>query len=273
MTTLIIGDAGGGQVEGVADANLDQTAAAANAGTQTSIYFGTTASQSKRPIFKFSGFPSGAVYVSSAVLTLRNFDAAASSRGVELRQLLVPFVENEVTWNKRNVSTNWNVAGALGGTDVNATVLATGTAPTAASSQFTLSGEGFNALVQGWIDGSIINNGVILSCVNDASIFDNINRRIGTKDHPTPSNRPFLTVTYEAITPPSLTVSDPIVSNLSGTATFTITASSTFGTNIAVDYATVDVTATAGVDYVAKSGTATITAGQTTTTVVVDILP
>ena len=29
----------------------------------------------------------------------------------------------------------------------------------------------------------------------------------------------------------------------------------------------------AGVDYVAKSGTATITAGQTTTTVVVDILP
>ena len=273
MTILIIGDAGGSQVVGVADATLDQAAPTGAQGTQASTYYGTTATRSKRQIMKFSGFPAGFVSVSSAVISILNADAAASSRGMEVRQLLTAFVENQATWNKRNASTNWNVAGAIGGTDVNATVIATGTAPTSGGTVFTLSGAGLNALVQGWMDGSIANNGVVISCVNDTTVYDNINRRMVCKDHPTGSVRPFLTVTYTSITPPSLTVSDPTVSHLSGTATFTITASSTFGSDITVDYATADVTATAGVDYVAKTGTATILAGQTTANVVVDILP
>ena len=272
MTVLVIGD-GSGQTVGVTDTYIASGSPTVNSNTASSTYVGTPASGRNRQILRFSGMPSGPVLVSSAVISILNADAMGSTRSAEVRELLNPFVASEVTWNNRNASTNWNVAGVLGGTDVGASVVATGTMPTTSSTRFTLSGAGLNALVQGWMDGSVANNGIIWNCVDDTVTTDSQNRRVASAENGGFANRPYMTVTYESITPPSLTVSDPTVSHLSGTATFTITASSTFGTNLTVDYATADVTATAGVDYVAKSGTATIPAGQTTATVVVDILP
>ena len=59
----------------------------------------------------------------------------------------------------------------------------------------------------------------------------------------------------------------------SGTATieFTIRMSSTSSVDVMVDYETADGTATSGEDYVATSGTATIPAGETETTVEVTV--
>ena len=70
-----------------------------------------------------------------------------------------------------------------------------------------------------------------------------------------------------------ISINDVSVNENAGTATFTISLSGTYGSNITVDYATADNTATTGdSDYTDTTGTATITAGQLTTTVSVPII-
>jgi hypothetical protein len=71
---------------------------------------------------------------------------------------------------------------------------------------------------------------------------------------------------------PAITVDDPVAAENAGTMTFTISLDAAAGVPVSVDYATSDNTATAGQDYTATSGTATILAGSTTTTVDVPVL-
>jgi hypothetical protein len=72
---------------------------------------------------------------------------------------------------------------------------------------------------------------------------------------------------------PALSINDVTTSDESASnATFTITSSVISASNMTVDWTTSNGTATAGSDYTAGSGTATITAGQTTTTINVGIL-
>jgi hypothetical protein len=55
------------------------------------------------------------------------------------------------------------------------------------------------------------------------------------------------------------------------TITFTLRLSAPSGQSVTVQYATADGTATAGTDYVAKTGTVTFSAGQTTATVTITV--
>ena len=72
---------------------------------------------------------------------------------------------------------------------------------------------------------------------------------------------------------PELSINDVTTSNESAAnSTFTITTSTTSASNMTVDYATSNGTAIAGSDYTAANGTATITAGQSSTTINVAIL-
>lgn len=74
---------------------------------------------------------------------------------------------------------------------------------------------------------------------------------------------------------PSLSISDATVAEgNTGTAsaTFKLTLSSTSTVDVTVHYSTADGSAIAGSDYQAKAGTATIAAGQTSTTVAVAII-
>ncbi len=73
-------------------------------------------------------------------------------------------------------------------------------------------------------------------------------------------------------TTPSITIADVPASEADANVTFTVTLSNPSESTITVDYATSDGTATAGVDYTAVSGTATILAGNLTTTIDVPIL-
>lgn len=73
---------------------------------------------------------------------------------------------------------------------------------------------------------------------------------------------------------PTLSVGDvSVAEGDAGTtlATFTVTLSAAAGREVAVDYATSDTTATAGLDYVATSGSLTFLAGQTSATVDVGV--
>jgi hypothetical protein len=73
---------------------------------------------------------------------------------------------------------------------------------------------------------------------------------------------------------PSVTIADlSITEGNTGTksATFTLTLSAASGRTVSVNYATANGTATAGSDYVAKSGTVTFAAGTTTQTISITI--
>lgn len=70
----------------------------------------------------------------------------------------------------------------------------------------------------------------------------------------------------------TLSVGDVSVSEAAGPATFTITLSQIQPGAVTVDYATADVTATAGDDYTTTTGTATIPAGLTSATVPVALV-
>ncbi|MDB5899650.1 MAG: type 1 secretion target domain protein, partial [Ramlibacter sp.] len=70
---------------------------------------------------------------------------------------------------------------------------------------------------------------------------------------------------------PSLSIGNVTVDEAAGTATFTVTLSAASGQGVTVNYATRDVTATAGTDYTAAAGTLTFAPGVTTQTVTVTI--
>ena len=70
---------------------------------------------------------------------------------------------------------------------------------------------------------------------------------------------------------PTITIADTTVGEAGGSATFTVTLSGPSGQPVSVGYATTDGTATAGADYLALSGTATIPAGSTSTTIAVPV--
>ena len=73
--------------------------------------------------------------------------------------------------------------------------------------------------------------------------------------------------------PPSISVADATVTEAaSAVLAFTVSLSRSSGSNVTVDYATSDGTATAGADYTATSGTLTISAGSTSATVDVSVL-
>ncbi|MBU1099587.1 MAG: choice-of-anchor D domain-containing protein [Bacteroidetes bacterium] len=70
----------------------------------------------------------------------------------------------------------------------------------------------------------------------------------------------------------SISINDVTVSEDEGTATFTLTSSQVYSSNITVDYSSANNTATTGdSDYSSTSGTATIISGSLTTTITVDI--
>jgi len=246
MTTLVLGN-NTGNTAGVSASGLDQSSAAANYSGNYIRASTAGGSGNWRTVMKFTGFPATApTTVTSAVLTITVADADASARGVVLRQLLTAFTEAQVTWNERVTGTNWNVAGVLTGTDVNSTTIATGTIPS--SGTFTISGAGFTALVQGWMDGSITNNGVILSLSDESTAsYSFLLRQPAASD----GDRPYLTVDYTAGSTPTLSVSDPTAVNAASgsSAVFTVTLSASSASVITCTSVLTNITAYQGTDY------------------------
>ena len=150
---------------------------------------------------------------------------------------------------------------------MNVTALA-GSDYTAASGTLTIdSGE-----MTGTITVEVLDDGVIegddetftveLSGANGATIVDG--EGLGTIEDD------------DAVEPPpelpTLEIGNVTVSEDGGPAEFTVTLSTTSGQDVTVEYATMNVTALAGSDYTAASGTVRITAGDSTGTITVAVL-
>lgn len=228
-----------------------------------------------RIFIKFSDLvpPGGTVSVSSATLSFRNADAQASTRGVEVRKFLQAWGYTTTSWNNRDTGTPWATAGALGGAEVDATVLATGTAPTTVGN-FTVTGAGLATYCQAVMNGGV-DHGLLINLLDDATSWDGISRRIVKSSNGTASNRPTLTIEYTTGgPPPNWTISSPTVDSDAGTVTLVVTLDAPAPVG-GVDglVSTYDITAVAGVDYVAQVAEPfSIAEGDTTGDIVITLI-
>jgi len=87
-----------------------------------------------------------------------------------------------------------------------------------------------------------------------------------------PTNNSVTTTIVDGDAAPSLAINDITVNEAAGTATFTVTLSAVSGQTVTVNYGTANVTASAGSDYTATTGTLTFAPGVVTQTITVPIV-
>ncbi|UCD29905.1 MAG: DNRLRE domain-containing protein, partial [Planctomycetota bacterium] len=156
--------------------------------------------------FDLSSIPGGAT-INSATLSVyfENHSVGGSTTGYTLGRLQAPWIEGvtscpaspgEPTWNNREHDTTpWDVAGATGGNDIDATITFDAGPISDHWEEFTITN-----WVQNWVDGSKPNNGVIIFGGANMSGY----YAIFMSEYPTTSLRPLLTVTYnESSEPPA----------------------------------------------------------------------
>ena len=140
--------------------------------------------------FDLSSIPSSAI-VSSATLSLWLISANLSDNGrtCSVYRLNEAWTESQVTWNNRQTGTAWTTAGAADDAEASAIAnKALAAAEAAGEKQFTLD----TASVQEWIDGTKVNNGMLLYV--DTEVDDCF--RWDTSDSVTAGERPKLTIEY-----------------------------------------------------------------------------
>jgi hypothetical protein len=177
------------------DSTLNETIPTTNLSTDTTFACGLN-TDLRRGIIKFdlskgTNPPPSNATISSAVLTLQCTNYFVT-RTLAMYQCLRDWVEAQVTWNIWKTSNNWTTAGAgSNGNDYNNTDL--GNVSVTGTGTVTLT---FNAaglvIVQGWIDGSIANYGLILRHTAETTNRNNY----GSSDNATSGNRPQLVIEY-----------------------------------------------------------------------------
>ncbi len=197
---------------GTQDSLLRQTSPDQNFGTDVQLLSDAVAPDPSNGLFgevmsvvswDLTSVPNTAV-VSSASITMDFFDA--SSGPYNFLQALTPWNEGTVTWN------SFGGGSANVGTDIIATIPGFSFNET----EVNLTAEGLS-LVQGWIDGSIANNGLVLKTGGS-------NNGVGANSSEATTNRPKITITYSIPTggdtePPVVTAPADIVTVSTGDLT------------------------------------------------------
>lgn len=132
------------------------------------------------------------------------FNVTNPSSGLyNIYALTRPWQEAEATWDVAAANNPWNIPGAQGPGDRGTTLLGTVSASTIGTYATQLNPDGV-ALVQGWIDGTAVNYGLIMASTSTTDGAD-----FTSSDTTTATNRPKLTVTYtvppsgDDVTPPT----------------------------------------------------------------------
>jgi hypothetical protein len=177
---------------GCEDNWMHSSAATTNYGTNDwgngiGSYAGT-----KRSLIKFnvSTIPSAAT-VTSAKLQLK-ITAADASRTIEAFQVLRAWTQLGSTWNNYASGLTWTTAGCSGsGTDRASTAAGSFSVTTASPGtwvEITLP----NSLVQGWVNGTITNYGLLLK----ATVETSGETRYAAENRTTTTDRPKLIIEY-----------------------------------------------------------------------------
>jgi hypothetical protein len=130
--------------------------------------------------------PGTKISSASVTLTVTN----SSTQTYQAYALKRGWAEPEVTWNSYAVGKPWEVAGAKGSLDREATVAGTITPSATGERTFTLSA----AVVQRWVDNPTTNQGIIIANATNTDGFGFYSRESSTS-----SQRPRLTLNVEGV--------------------------------------------------------------------------
>jgi hypothetical protein len=176
------------------DTHLSQANATTNYATAASLLVDgddpNGSGQDKRALLRWdvSAIPAGKT-VTSASLTFNVTDA--STQAYQVYQLKRTWAETGPTWGVYGSGTSWQTAGAEGANDRGTTSLAAVTGSATGSLTVPLNASGL-AIVQGWVNGTTANQGLILLNAANTNGLDFSSSEAGTV-----STRPRLSVTYQ----------------------------------------------------------------------------
>lgn len=237
MPTVRIGLNTGDTFSGVEETDFIQNTPTTN--YLTNSVFGASkfnASNQNTSAIRFTGLSNitGPVTVSAATLWVNVNDGDQASISTDIRRLLRAWVGNQASWNNYSTGNAWTTAGAMGdGTDREATVVATQTVNNIGyGAQGTYQGftsAGLASLVEGWINGTITNDGVHFE---HTGTFDGLYIRFKSSEA-ADGSRPYLELTYAAGGAPTIT--GPSGAAGAGTSTANIAENATTGPTFTTD--------------------------------------
>jgi tartrate-resistant acid phosphatase type 5 len=176
------------------DTHLSQANTTTNYGTAASLLIDgddpTGSNNDKRSMFKWdvSAIPA-AKTVTAVSVTFNVTDV--STQAYQIYQLKRTWTETGATWNAYASGSAWQTAGADGANDRATTSLGTVNGGATGSLTVNLNASGI-ALVQGWVNGSIGNQGFIILNTANTNGLD-----VSSSEASTISTRPRLNVTYQ----------------------------------------------------------------------------
>ncbi|MCU7870564.1 MAG: DNRLRE domain-containing protein [Candidatus Thiodiazotropha sp. (ex Lucinoma borealis)] len=167
------------------DAEIWDQAPDNNYGNAAETWVSSASNDTTRSLLHFNmgTIPAGA-RILEATLSLHRQSGSGRDQPVSAHRIKNPWSEDLVTWNSRKSGINWDTPGG----DFDNTAVAT-TPVGPANTRYTWN---ITPLVQGWVDGSYPNYGVVLI----AAIAGMAGERFHTSDDPDPSNWPSLSITY-----------------------------------------------------------------------------
>jgi hypothetical protein len=167
------------------DAEIWDQAPNANYGDADETWVSSASNDTTRSLLRFNmaAIPYGA-RILGASLSLRRRSGSGAEQPVSAHRIKNLWSENTVTWNHRQPGKTWDTAGS----DFdNMAVATTPVGPVNQRYEWNIT-----PLVQGWVDGSYANYGVVLV----AAIAGMPGERFDTSDHADPSRWPSLSITY-----------------------------------------------------------------------------
>lgn len=180
----------------------------------------------------FSTIPAGATIVSAKVM-LYEYAQACDRAGSEtdaayLHRVSRNWVGSQATWNSWSTGNAWSVAGCDGAADRAAVASSSAQFPRGGDPRGWVEFTGLEADVRGFIDGTLTNNGWILSCPTKTNLGLTDNRQFRSSAYTDDLTlRPKLVIEYHELSldlTPAWTV-DPATAEITGEVTATWTES------------------------------------------------
>jgi predicted phosphodiesterase len=182
---------------GTRDTYLEQAAPDANQGSATALLVdgddGGGSDLTSLVRWDLEAIPASAI-LDGASIEIDVFNASSDS--YELYALLVPWAEDEATWNESATGLAWGSAGASGAGDRGGEVLGVVHAGATGAYEVVLNAAGL-AEVQGWVADPTSNRGLALADSDENDGLD-----FSSREAPVTGARPKLTVTYHELAVP-----------------------------------------------------------------------
>jgi len=180
---------------GTTDTWLNSDYPTTNYGSDTNGHLQYNTADRQLHRFDVSSIPAGST-VNSATIYFYAYNVTGGTPGVSCYRVLTHWDEMQATWNNRLTGTAWGAAGLQSGVDYNATAIgaATVSAPGWVSYSIT-------STVQGWVNGSYVNEGVVYRETSAGHCYTYMS------EYATASSRPKLDVTYTPPSGPGITTS------------------------------------------------------------------